>query len=171
MVCHIQAASSIKVGRCVLRKDSFCRSPSRCGTGSRASAATGVVSICVLPLCRPEVVPSAVGPMMKTALLILVIELADRLGAVNVSALEPGGAVSRRGGSHQSMSGCGPISRERAEQAILAERGLGVPERRAGLRRGLASASREGGSVSQGFGGRSPPDERGFDVEHLRSCR
>ena len=57
--------------------ESFCRSPSRSGTGSRASVATGEVSRPGTPSTSSrEVVPSAVGPMVRTALIILVIELA-----------------------------------------------------------------------------------------------
>ena len=65
------------VGRPVRARRSSCRSPSRSGTGSRASAATGGVSRSgTRSIVEPEVVPSAVGPMVETALLILVIELA-----------------------------------------------------------------------------------------------
>ena len=64
------------LGRARSRPESSCRSPSRSGTGSRASAATGAVSRSGIPLyVEPEVVPSAVGPMVRTALLILAIEL------------------------------------------------------------------------------------------------
>ena len=57
--------------------ESFCRSPSRSGTGSRASVATGEALTSWYSIyVEPEVVPSAVGPMVRTALIILVIELA-----------------------------------------------------------------------------------------------
>ena len=59
------------------RPESSCRSPSRSGTGSRASVVTGVVSRSGTPLyLEPEVVASAVGPMVRMVLLILAIELA-----------------------------------------------------------------------------------------------
>ena len=56
---------------------SSCRSPSRSGTGSRASAAAAAVSrLWYSVYVEPQNVPSAIGPMIRTALFILVIELA-----------------------------------------------------------------------------------------------
>ena len=77
MVRHFQAAASGQLGRPVLRLESSCPSPSRSGTGSRASVATGEVSPCGTAIyLGPEAVPSVVGPMIRTALFILAIELA-----------------------------------------------------------------------------------------------
>ena len=54
-----------------------CRSRSRSGTGSRASAGTGAGSRCGISLyLEPDNVPSPMGPMITTALVILGIELA-----------------------------------------------------------------------------------------------
>ena len=59
------------------RPAASCRLPSRSGTGSRASAATSEVSRSGTSLyVEPEEVPSPAGPMAKTALLILAIEIA-----------------------------------------------------------------------------------------------
>ncbi len=59
------------------RPQRSCPSPSRSGTGTRASVATGEVSrLWYHVYVEPAVVPSAVGPMVKTALIILAIELA-----------------------------------------------------------------------------------------------
>ena len=53
---------------------------------------------------EPEVVTSAVGPMVRTALLILVIELAV-IGLVRRSRRSADQRYAREGGSHQSVSG------------------------------------------------------------------
>ena len=165
MVCHIQAASSIKVGRCVLART--VSADRLLGVdGSRASAATGVVSRSQVSLyVEPEVVLSAVGPMMKTALLILVIELALigwvrwRQRARNQG--EAGARRSRQPPEHERLW-TDFVASERSERATRAERGSGVPrapDSPFGLRRGLTALRAKAEACRRGFGGRSPPDE------------
>ena len=112
-------------GRPVRARRRSCRSPSRSGTGSRASVATGAVSRPWYSIyVEPEVVTSAVGPMVRTALLILVIELAVigwvrwRHGSRARGEL---GARAEPPGSHQSVS-VGPFGGTYVQEHLRSRR-------------------------------------------------
>ena len=95
------------LGRARLRPESSCRSPSRSGTGSsRERGNRRGLTVWYSLYVEPEVVPSPVGPMAKTALIILAIELAliwwvrRRYGSRARAEL----AVSQATDSHQRVS-------------------------------------------------------------------